>query len=83
MSKVVVYSSSWCGGCKVVKKFLEEYNIDFEEVDITTVEGGQKAKELGIKSIPQTYVTTGNCSSLVFVGSKPETLKQILGAISD
>jgi len=79
MTSVVVYSAPWCAGCKVVKKFLDEYCIEFEEIDITTSEGGQKAKELGIKSIPVTYMFNGS----VFVGSKPETLKAILEVISD
>lgn len=78
MREVVVYSATWCAGCKVVKKALAENNIRFEEVDITTVEGGAKAKELNVKSIPVTVV-----GDIFFVGSRPNTVKEILEAIID
>lgn len=80
MTHVSVFSSSWCAGCKVVKKALTESGVEFEEVDITTKEGGDRAKFLGIKSIPVTYVFP---IEEPFIGSKPETIKAILEAISD
>ncbi len=86
MKSVQVYSSPWCAGCKTIKKVLTEKNINFKEIDITAPEGGIKAKELGIKNIPVTYVhnLVGNISSeQKFIGSKPETIKQILEAIGD
>ncbi len=78
--EVILFSSSWCSGCKVVKKALTESGADFEEVDITTKDGGERAKALGIKSIPVTYVSRFDKP---FIGSKPETIKAILEAISD
>lgn len=32
--KVVLYSASWCGYCKKVRRLLEKYNVDFAEKDI-------------------------------------------------
>lgn len=81
MSNVVVYSAPWCSGCKVVKKALEQDEVQFTEIDITTKDGGQQASALNIKSIPVTLV--GDLPQLKFVGSKPETIKAILEAISD
>lgn len=79
MSSVIVYSAPWCAGCKVVKQSLGNVGIIFEEVDITSYEGGQKAKDLCIKSIPVTYTPNGKS----FIGSRPETIKAILEAIVD
>lgn len=81
MKAVEVYSSPWCAGCKTIKKVLTEKNINFVEVDITTTEGGDKAKNMLIKNIPVTLV--GDKEQTMFVGSKPETIKQILEAIGD
>jgi len=76
---VIVYSAPWCSGCKVVKQALTRAEIQFEEIDITTTDGGRKALELGIKSIPVTTVTSGK----TFIGSKADTIKSILEAIND
>ena len=32
--KIVVYTTPWCGDCKVAKRFLGERGIAYEEVDI-------------------------------------------------
>lgn len=29
-----VYSSRWCGDCRVAKRFLDKHGIQYEEVDI-------------------------------------------------
>lgn len=84
MITVRVYSAPWCGGCKVVKKVLTENNIKFDEVDISTKDGGLLAKEMDLRSIPVTTVYGKAITNVQhFIGSKPETLKQILEAIND
>ena len=80
MNNVVVYSAPWCAGCKVIKQALTRAEVQFQEVDITTQEGGISAKELGIRSIPVTFVT-GVIEP--FIGSKPETINKLLEAIGD
>jgi mycoredoxin len=32
--KVVVYSSSYCRNCKALRRFLEEHQVPFEEVNV-------------------------------------------------
>lgn len=84
MSDVIVYSAPWCGSCQVVKKALEQANIIFTEVDLSTVQGMVAAKLADVKSIPVTLVGDGSVTDMKrFVGSKPETIKAILEAISD
>ena len=33
-TKIKMYTTSWCGPCKIAKKFLAEKGYNFEEVDI-------------------------------------------------
>lgn len=80
MSSVSVFSAPWCAGCKVVKQALIGAGVEFEEVDISTPDGGLRAKNLGIKSIPVTYLSNRDSP---FIGSKPETIKNILEALID
>ena len=32
--KILVYSTSWCPDCQRTKFFLEEYGIEYEEIDV-------------------------------------------------
>jgi mycoredoxin len=34
MSKIKIYSTSWCGDCRRAKQFLSERGVAFEEVNI-------------------------------------------------
>jgi len=34
MSKITVYSTSWCGDCRRAKQFLRERGVAFDEVNI-------------------------------------------------
>lgn len=34
MERVTVYSTQWCGDCRLAKRFLKENNIAFTEIDI-------------------------------------------------
>ena len=33
-TKIKIYTTSWCGPCKMAKKFLAEKGYNFEEIDI-------------------------------------------------
>ena len=34
VDKIVIYSADWCSGCVSAKRFLEEKNISYEEINI-------------------------------------------------
>ena len=34
MAKIKVYTTSWCGDCRMTKMFLAEKGISYEEIDI-------------------------------------------------
>jgi len=76
MKEVIVYSANWCSGCKSIQKVLTEKGIAYTKVDIDTEEGMLKAKELGIRNIPVTFVNGEK-----FVGSTPQTIDVILKEI--
>ncbi len=33
-TKITIYSTSWCGPCKMAKRFLTEKGFSFDEIDI-------------------------------------------------
>lgn len=53
--ELVVYSTSWCRDCREAKRFLEDHNIPYTEIDIES--DPQAAVELvhkvGKRAIPQ------------------------------
>jgi mycoredoxin len=42
MATIKMYTTSWCGDCRMAKMFLAERGIAYEEIDIeTTPEGAE------------------------------------------
>lgn len=39
MSNIKMYTTSWCGDCRHAKRFLNQNNIAFEEINIEDTEG--------------------------------------------
>jgi len=37
--KIKMYTTSWCGDCRMTKMFLAEKNISYEEIDIEETPG--------------------------------------------
>src|SRR6267143_1207037 len=37
--KLIVYSAFWCADCRVAKRFLEQNNVPFTEIDIENTPG--------------------------------------------
>jgi len=53
--QVTVYTAFWCPDCRIAKRFLQEHNIPFKEVDIETTPGAAEevVKQTGKRAIPQ------------------------------
>ena len=34
MKKIKIYTTSWCGPCKMAKRLLDEKGLTYEEIDI-------------------------------------------------
>ncbi len=52
---VIVYSAPWCPDCRVAKRFLQQNNIRFQEIDIATTPGAAEEviRRTGKRAIPQ------------------------------
>ena len=52
---ILVYSAFWCPDCRTAKRFLQEHNIPFKEIDIEKTPGAAEEviKHTGKRAIPQ------------------------------
>ena len=59
MSKIVkIYTTSWCGPCKLAKRLLFEKGMEYEEIDIE-VQGWSREdlfKLTGGRTVPQIII---------------------------
>ena len=39
MMSIKMYTTPWCGDCRIAKRFLKEQGIAYEEIDIEQTEG--------------------------------------------
>jgi glutaredoxin len=53
--KITVYSAPWCPDCRAAKRFLEQHNLPFTEIDIESTPGAAEEviKQTGKRAIPQ------------------------------
>jgi glutaredoxin len=53
--EILVYSAFWCPECRLAKRFLQEHNLPFKEIDIETTPGAadEVIKQTGKRSVPQ------------------------------
>ena len=58
-----MYSTTWCGDCRRSKRFFQEHQIDFEEIDIEkNPEAAQIVISLnrGMRSVPTIVFPDGS-----------------------
>jgi glutaredoxin-like YruB-family protein len=75
MVKVKVYSTSICPYCIMVKDFLKEHNIEFEDTNVQ--EDHEAAKEM-IEKSGQTGVPVVDVDGEIIIGFNKEKLKKAL-----
>ena len=53
--ELVLYSAFWCPDCRVAKRFLQEHDLPFTEIDIENTPGAadEVVARTGKRSIPQ------------------------------
>ena len=77
MSKnVKVYSTSTCHFCIRAKQFLEDNNIEFENIDIST--NPEKAQEM-VKKTGQMGVPVLDIEGELIIGFDKDKITQVLG----
>jgi glutaredoxin-like YruB-family protein len=75
MSKVKVYSTEICPYCVVLKEFLKEHNIEFEEVDVSKDE---KARDEMIKKSGKMEVPVLEIEGEIVVGFDKNKIVKLL-----
>ncbi len=58
MSKVEIYTKSWCGYCARAKNWLDSKGVSYQEIDVTTDTGREleMVKRSGRRSVPQIFI---------------------------
>jgi thioredoxin 1 len=81
MKKVLRFTASWCGPCKMLAKTLEdvETNIPIEVIDIDV--NPEIATEFGIRSVPTLVIVEDNMASKRLIGNK--TKQELEAFIND
>ncbi len=83
--KVQVYSLSTCSHCKSTKKMLDECTIQYDFVDVDTLEGDERKAILADirKHNPKCSFPTTIIGEKVIVGYKEDQIKEALGIDED
>ena len=81
MKKVIRFTASWCGPCKMLEKTLTEIETDvpIEVIDID--ENPDVATEFGIRGVPTLVLMEDNVATKRIVGNK--TKQEIKAFIND
>jgi len=58
MKKIIIYTTVWCPSCVYAKRFFNEKNISFEEIDIGKIDmSREQLKEItGGLTVPQIVI---------------------------
>jgi len=75
MPKIKIYSTPTCTYCKMLKEFLKEHKIQFE--DINVAENAQAANEM-IEKTGQMGVPVTDIDGEIIIGFDKERIKTIL-----
>ena len=76
MSKVKVYSTPTCPWCHKTKEFLQENNIEFEDINVAA---DQKAAQEMFQKSGQMGVPVTEINGEIIVGFDKNKLKKALG----
>lgn len=74
--KVIVYTAPACPYCVIVKKYLEQNNVAYTEIDISK---DKKMKEEMVKKSKQNNVPVVDVDGVIVVGYD---LKRLKGALN-
>jgi len=77
MLTVTLYSAPWCGYCRIAKRFLDDQQVPYIEIDIDQDEEAAKRVEQwnnGDRIIP-----TLDIDGTVLTNPSPTQMRQVLG----
>ncbi len=73
--KIKVYSTPTCPYCKLVKDYLQEQKLPFEDIDVAS--NGEAAKEM-VKISGQMGVPVVDVNGQIIVGWNKQALEDVL-----
>ena len=78
---VKLYTLSTCSHCKATKKFLNDFNVEYEFTDVDLLQGEERTAILEEvrKWNPRCSFPTIIVGDKVIVGNKEEQIKEALG----
>ncbi|MBU1026696.1 MAG: glutathione S-transferase N-terminal domain-containing protein [Candidatus Margulisbacteria bacterium] len=76
MADVKVYSTPTCPYCKMVKQFLSENNVQFEDIDVSA---NQVAAQEMVNKSGQMGVPVLDIGGQIIVGFNKAKIKELLG----
>ena len=81
MKKIIRFTASWCGPCKMLAKTLDqiETNVPIEVIDIDV--NPELATEFGIRGVPTLVMMEDNVATKRIVGNK--TIQELEAFIHD
>lgn len=75
MSKIIVYSTETCPYCDMVKEFLREKKVKFEDIDVSR---DRKATQEMIEKSGQTGVPVTDINGKIIIGFNKEAIEKEL-----
>ena len=78
MAKIKVYSTPTCPYCRMVKSFLKEKGVDFEDIDVSV---NSKAAEQMIQKSGQMGVPQIEINEKIIVGFDKEAIERELSNV--
>lgn len=81
MPKIKIYSTPSCVYCKILKDYLSQKNIAFEDIDVAAnhVAGREMVKKSGQMGVPVSIITTDNGKEEIIIGFDKARISKLLG----
>jgi len=85
MSKVTIYTTRTCPYCKLLKEYLREKNIDFDEkhVDTDQTDAQKSVDTCGSLGVPCTHITGKNGKMTSVLGFDKTRIEKELKKIKE
>lgn len=81
MKKILKFSATWCGPCKMLAKNLESVSTDIQIVDIDIDKNGPLAQQYGVRGVPTMVMLDEDEEVKRFVGVR--SLKELEDWLND
>jgi len=56
--QITLYTAFWCPDCRIAKRFLDNHQLNYQEIDIETTPGAAQEviRRTGKRAIPQLVI---------------------------